>query len=256
MNERVLKKLLEEFRLGRRSLDEVVGKLKTLPFEDLGFANIDHHRSLRSGIPEVIYCAGKSPEQILTLIGKMNKAGSDVLATRLVPETYRKLRSRLPKKAKYHPLSRLLVIRNGPTQRKLGLIAVVTAGTSDIPVAEEAALTAELLGSHVETIYDVGVAGLHRLLKKLDRLRMARVVVAVAGMDGALPSVLGGLLDAPLIAVPTSIGYGTAFGGIAPLLTMLNSCSAGAGVVNIDNGFGAGCLAHKINRLGGDAEIL
>jgi len=224
--------------------------LKTLPYENLDFARLDHHRHLRSGQPEAIFCKGKSPDQLIAIIKKMIAAKSDVLATKLAPEVFKKIKPRLPKKAQYQPTSRTLVIRQKKKSKGVGLIVVVTAGTSDIPVAEEALVTAELFGSRVETIYDVGVAGIHRLLDNADRLRKARVVVAVAGMDGALASVVGGLIENPVIAVPTSVGYGASFNGVAALLTMLNSCAQGVATVNIDNGFGAGSMAHKINLLG------
>jgi len=224
--------------------------LKTLPYENLEFARLDHHRHLRSGQPEAIFCQGKSPNQLLTIIKKMIVAKSDILATKLAPEVFKKLKPRLPQKAQYNPTSKTLVIRQKKKARGVGLIVVVTAGTSDIPVAEEAVVTADLFGSRVETIFDVGVAGIHRLLDNTDRLRKARVVVAVAGMDGALASVVGGLIENPVIAVPTSIGYGASFNGVAALLTMLNSCAQGVATVNIDNGFGAGSMAHKINLLG------
>jgi len=250
MNEQSLKKLLKQVQQGKLDPEEALHRLKTLPFEDLEFACLDHHRALRSGVPEVIYCEGKSPEQIITIMRSMVKAGANILATRVNPETYKKLRRRLPPKTVYDVVSGTLVVRRRKTRKTAGSIIVVTAGTSDIPVAAEAAVTAEVFGSRVESIYDIGVAGIHRLLDKVERLRKARVIVVVAGMDGALASVVGGLVEKPVIAVPTSVGYGASFKGIAPLLTMLNSCAAGIATVNIDNGFGAGCLAHKINLLG------
>jgi len=254
MKQDELKKLLNDIHQHKLAPDKGLEILKTLPFENLDFARIDHHRHLRSGLPEVIYCAGKTPAQIATIIRKMTKARSDILATKLTQETYKALKRNLPEKAEYNASSRTLVIRNKKKYKTAGLIVVVTAGTSDIPVAEEAAITAQLLGSRVEKIFDVGVAGIHRLFHNMERLRQARVVVAVAGMDGALPSVIGGLIENPVIAVPTSVGYGASFSGLAALLTMLNSCAAGIATVNIDNGFGAGCMAHKINVLGAPEE--
>lgn len=224
--------------------------LKTLPYENLDFARLDHHRHLRSGQPEAVFSEGKTADQLLVIIKKMIAAKNDVLATKLSAEVFKQLKPKLPKKAEYHPASKTLVIRHKKKAQGAGLIVVVSAGTSDIPIAEEAAVTAELFGSKVETIYDIGVAGLHRLLDNADRLRNARVVVAVAGMDGALASVVGGLIENPVIAVPTSVGYGASFNGVAALLTMLNSCAQGVATVNIDNGFGAGSMAHKINLLG------
>jgi len=249
MNPDRLKRLLKEVATGKTSPDKALEKLKTLPFEDLDFARLDHHRSLRSGLPEVVYCEGKSVKQIGQIIQRLAQAGSDVLATRMSEDLYKKLKKDLPARAVYHAQARALVIQKNKKPKK-GRIAVVTAGTSDLPVAEEAAVTAETLGNRVDRIFDVGVAGLHRLLEHLETLRSARVVIVVAGMDGALVSVTGGLLERPVIGVPTSVGYGAAFAGLSPLLTMLNSCAAGVGVVNIDNGFGAACLAHKINQLG------
>ncbi|MFQ5443844.1 MAG: nickel pincer cofactor biosynthesis protein LarB, partial [Nitrospinales bacterium] len=219
-------------------------------------ARIEHHREIRSGMPEVIYCEGKSHEQVSLIIKKMRKAGSSILATRLNEEVYKKLKKHVPAHAVYNSLSRTLVIEKSRKKKKAGSILIATAGTSDIPIAEEAAVTADLLGSKVEKIFDVGVAGIHRLFDKIDRLHSARVVVVVAGMDGALASVVGGLVDKPVIAVPTSVGYGASFGGLSALLTMLNSCAAGTATVNIDNGFGAGCLAHKINVLGDPEDTL
>lgn len=250
MNPDSLKKLLRDIRDGKADPLEVFNKLKTLPYENLDFARIDHHRAIRGGMPEVIYGEGKSPGQILLIVKKIQEAGHDVLATRISPEVYAKLKRRLPAKAVYNSSARTIVVRVRKKKKRVGFIIIATAGTSDIPVAEEAAVTADLLGSKVETIFDVGVAGIHRVLDKVEKFRQARVVIVVAGMDGALASIVGGLVDKPVIAVPTSIGYGASFNGLAALLTMLNSCAAGVATMNIDNGFGAGCLAHKINRLG------
>ena len=250
MNQEDIKKLLKNVHARRVTPEAAFARLKTLPYEDLGFANIDHHRSIRSGFPEAIYCEGKTAGQLVAIIKKISSSGSDVLGTRLSPEAYKAIKKQIPAKAVYYPTARVLVYQKGKKRGKKGLINIVAAGTSDIPVAEEAAVTAETLGSRVERIFDVGVAGIHRLLDKIDRLGASRVVITVAGMDGALASVVGGLVDQPIIAVPTSIGYGASFHGLAPLLTMLNSCAVGVATVNIDNGFGAGCIAHRINLLG------
>jgi NCAIR mutase (PurE)-related protein len=250
MNEHDLRKLLEDVRGGRTSLDRALARLKQLPFEDLGFAKIDHHRTLRQGFPEVVYARGKTPEQVAQIVrGMLRNGGShNVLVTRADRAAYQRVR-RIDRTARYHPLSGAILIRRDRQIHGKGLILVVSAGTSDIPVAEEAAVTAEAMGSRVETIYDVGVAGLHRLLEYRDRLVAARVVICVAGMEGALASVIAGLVGVPVIAVPTSTGYGASLGGVAAMLAMLNSCAANVSVVNIDNGFGAGCVASVINRL-------
>jgi NCAIR mutase (PurE)-related protein len=243
-----LMKLLSEVRAGRLSVAAAVARLRTLPFEDFGFAAVDHHRAIRQGFPEVIFCEGKTPTQVLAIARGLLKQGGRLLATRVEPSVARAL-CRLDRRAVYHESARAVVVQG----RKLilkGDILVVTAGTADIPVAEEARVTAEAMGSRVGVLYDVGVAGLHRVLARHERLLQARVLVVVAGMDGVLPSVVGGLVDRPVVAVPTSRGYGASLGGLAALLTMLNSCAAGVGVMNIDNGFGAGCLAHRINMLG------
>lgn len=254
MNQEKLKKLLADLHRQKLSPKEAFDKLKILPYEDVDFARIDHHRSLRSGMPETIYCEGKTSAQIIAIIKKINAAGNDILATRLSEELYKSLKNKIPKNAAYNSTARTLVIQNGKIKEKKGLINVITAGTSDIPVAEEAAITAETLGSKVERIFDVGVAGIHRLFDKIEQVRSSRVIVAVAGMDGALVSVVGGLVDCPVIAVPTSIGYGTSFQGVSALLTMLNSCAPGVATVNIDNGFGAGIIAHRINLMGEPEE--
>jgi hypothetical protein len=243
-----LERLLRQVEQRRVTVAQALQRLRSMPFEDLGYASLDHHRSLRQGFPEVLFCEGKTTEQIVTIARALIKKGGPFLATRAEPVVALAIR-RLDRRARYYPDARVVAIH--PASRKLqGRILVVTAGTADVPVAEEARVTAEVMGSHVECLYDVGVAGIHRLLGKKDRLFDAGVIVVVAGMDGVLPSVVGGLVDCPVIAVPTSRGYGASFGGLAPLLTMLNSCAAGVGVMNIDNGFGAGCLAHRINRLG------
>ena len=249
MNTSKLTKLLQSVRSGKIDVGTALDRLRHLPFEDVSYAQIDHHRHLRHGMPEVIYCEGKTLEQVVGITRRMLKAGSDVLATRASEAVYKALK-KLDRRALYHKASRAIVILGKGKTLTGGIVLVLTAGTSDIPVAEEAAVTAGMLGSTVQTVYDVGVAGIHRILSKRETLDSARVIVVVAGMDGALPSVVGGLVDKPVIAVPTSVGYGAGFQGLAPLLTMLNSCASGIAVMNIDNGFGAGVLAHRINLLG------
>lgn len=248
MDQSYLLDILNQVAESKMDPREAVDKLKELPFQDLGFANIDQHRNIRTGCPETVYCAGKTPEQVAAIVGKMKENNSCILCTRASDEVYEKVREAVPE-AVYHPVARLIVIRQNEDAVSEKTIAVITAGTSDIPVAEEAAITAEFMGNRVDRIYDVGVAGIHRLFARLDRIRSANVIIAVAGMEGALASVIGGLVDKPVIAVPTSVGYGASFGGLSALLTMLNSCSAGIAVVNIDNGYGAGYLASKINQL-------
>jgi pyridinium-3,5-biscarboxylic acid mononucleotide synthase len=250
MEEYQLRNLLEEVRGGSMGIDDALGRLKSLPFEAVGnFAQIDLHRALRCGFPEVVFGQGKTPDQVVQIVRRLAIQNERVLVTRVSAEMISAIGDQLPE-AVYHPLPRLLIIdRSQPYEKDPGIV-VATGGTADIPVAEEAAMTAELMGNQVERIFDVGVAGLHRLLSRLDKLQSARVVVAVAGMEGALPSVIGGLVSAPVIAVPTSVGYGASFQGISALLTMLNSCATGISVVNIDNGFGAGYLAGLINRIG------
>lgn len=244
-----LKKLLEDVKNNNIDIDFALEKLKNLPYEDIGYAHIDHHRSVRNGYPEVIYCKGKSDEQILGIIERMNEKGSNILGTRCEENTFNKIVKIYPN-AQYDKLSKILRIKNEEIKEQgKGTILIVTGGTSDIPVADEAYYTALFLGNKVERLYDVGVAGIHRLLSNRETIEKARVIVAVAGMEGALPSVVGGLVDVPVIAVPTSVGYGANFDGLAPLLAMLNSCASGISVVNIDNGFGAGYLASTINRL-------
>ncbi|MCZ6801224.1 MAG: nickel pincer cofactor biosynthesis protein LarB [Nitrospirae bacterium] len=245
MNQKSLTALLKDVQKGKVSVEVALNRLRTLPYENLGYATIDHHRSVRQGFPEVILCEGKTVAQIQGISKKLLAKKVSVLATRANADVARALQ-RISTRTVYHKLARVAVIQRTPVKLR-GDIVIVTAGTSDINVAEEAKVTAEAMGSQVQTFYDIGVAGLHRLLDKITRLREARVIIVVAGMDGALPSVVSGLVDRPIIAVPTSRGYGANFGGIAPLLTMLNTCAAGIGVVNIDNGFGAACLAHRIN---------
>ncbi|MGE5699746.1 MAG: nickel pincer cofactor biosynthesis protein LarB [Deltaproteobacteria bacterium] len=244
-----LRKLLKEVAGGKTTVDEALRKVRSLPFESIGMANIDHHRSIRQGIPEVILGEGKTAAQIVAIARAMRGAGAAVLVTRLDPAKQRTVRKSF-REAVLYPDARCAVIRTGnPDMRGRGTILVVTAGTSDIPVAEEAAVTAEFLGNRVERMFDVGVAGIHRLLMQKEALLSARVLVVVAGMEGALASVVGGLTDKPVIAVPTSVGYGASFGGVSALLGMLNSCSPTVAVVNIDNGFGAGVFSSVINRL-------
>jgi NCAIR mutase (PurE)-related protein len=243
-----IKKILQNVKDGNSTVDDALEHLRNLPFEDIGFAKIDHHRELRTGYPEVIFCAGKTNEQIASIVEKMHTKGNNILGTRANSEIYDLLKQKYPE-IDYFKEAKAFVIRNKRIEVTATYIAIVSAGTADIPVAEEAAVTAEVFGNKVERIYDVGVAGIHRLYQRLDRIRGSKVVVAVAGMEGALASVLGGLVDKPVIAVPTSIGYGANFHGLSALLTMLNSCAAGVSVVNIDNGFGAGYIASMINKL-------
>lgn len=246
-----LNKTLNDLKEGKISVAEAEKKLKYAPLEDLGYAVIDHQRAIRNGCPEVIYCAGKTIEQIQGIILNMLKAGTEnILGTRATQEMYDGVKA-VCDDAVYHKDARIIMIERDPIEKTGGKILVATGGTSDIPVAEEAALTAEYLGNEVVRAYDVGVAGLHRLLSKLDLIAEANVIIAVAGMEGALASVIGGLTDKPVIAVPTSVGYGANFNGLSSLLCMLNSCANGVVVVNIDNGFGAGYTASSINRLGG-----
>lgn len=247
MNQDKLRELLNQVRGGSMAVEEALTALKHLPYEDVGFATIDHHRSLRQGIPEVIFCQNKTTDEIIEIIHRLRDRHEPVLATRPTPETFAEIKRRFPE-ACFYERSRAFVIGADPEAAEVGNVLVVCAGTSDLPVAEEAVVTARFTGSRVTQLTDVGVAGLHRLLSRLDVLRAANVVVVVAGMEGALASVVGGLADIPVIAVPTSVGYGASFGGLAALLTMLNSCSAGVTVVNIDNGFGAGFAASLINR--------
>lgn len=248
MDHKRLTQLLKDLQAGKLDVPHAVARLRSLPFEELGFASLDHHRSIRQGFPEVILCEGKTKAQVVAIARSLLKKGGPLLATRAEPEIAKAL-VRLDRRAVYSELARTVVIQSRTPAGK-GDILIVTAGTADIPVAEEARITAEVMGSRVEVLYDVGVAGIHRLLSRTHRLQRARVLVVAAGMDGVLPSVIGGLVDHPVVAVPTSRGYGASFGGLAALLTMLNSCAAGVGVMNIDNGFGAGCLAHRINMLG------
>ena len=244
-----LKKILEDVKNNNLEIDDALEKLRDLPFENLGYAHIDHHRNLRNGFPEVIYCKGKSDEHILGIIERMNKKSTNILGTRCRKKTFDKI-SKIYPNAEYEEVSQILKIKNEEIKEQgKGKILIITGGTSDIPVADEAYYTAKFFGNEVERLYDVGVAGIHRLLSHRNIIEEARVIVAVAGMEGALASVVGGLVDVPVIAVPTSVGYGANFDGLAPLLAMLNSCASGISVVNIDNGFGAGYLASTINKL-------
>jgi len=247
MDEKKLRELLERVKEGEISIDEALNNLKELPFKDLGFAKVDHHREIRKGYPEVIYGEGKTREQVVKIVSEMLEKDSNILVTRTSQEIYQAVYEVCPQ-AEYYPLARTIVIRKKAVEVSNTYIAIVTAGTSDISVAEEAAITAEIMGNRVKRVFDVGVAGIHRLFSHLDIIRGAKVIIVVAGMEGALASVVGGLVDRPVIAVPTSVGYGASFKGLAALLTMLNSCASGVAVVNIDNGFGAGYLASLINR--------
>jgi len=248
VNEETLRDILQAFRDGKLELAATVERLRTLPFEDLGFARVDHHRALRRGFPEVVFGEGKSPEQITSVMRALLAQGAPVLVTRVDAAKAGAVTKEIPA-ATYHEVARALTVRPQEVPRRgRGTVMVVAAGTSDIPVAEEAVITAEMMGSRVERLYDVGVAGLHRLLDYLQELRQAHVFVIVAGLEGALPSVIGGLVDRPIVAVPTSVGYGASFNGLAALLAMLNSCAPGVAVVNIDNGFGAGYIASLINQ--------
>jgi len=249
MNEERLKQFLEKYKRGDVTNDQVIKEIRKSTIQDLGFANIDTHREVRTGYPEIIFCQGKTTEQVKLIFQSMLESeNTNILGTRATPEMHEAVKEISPE-AEYHPLGRTLAIKQKVMEETKTYISVVTAGTSDIPVAEEAAITAEMFGNKVERIFDVGVAGIHRLYRRLDLIRGSRVIVVIAGMEGALPSVVGGLVDKPVIAVPTSIGYGANFGGLSALLGMLTSCAAGTGVVNIDNGFGAGYLAGMINKL-------
>ena len=252
MTDQELQRLLEGVRSG--AIDSATASarlmqvLRAAPFEDLGFARVDTHRAIRQGFPEVILGVGKSPTQIAAIAARIVSRGQALLVTRATHDAYQAVLAAVPQ-AQYHEQARAITLRQGEIPQGLGTVLIACAGTSDLPVAEEAAVTAELMGNPIDRLYDVGVAGLHRLLSEQERLRSARVVIVVAGMEGALPSVVAGLIQAPVIAVPTSVGYGASFGGIAALLGMLNSCANGVAVVNIDNGFGAACMASAINHL-------
>ena len=247
-----LKQILEEVKSGGLPVDEALSSLRTLPYDDIGCAKLDLHRGIRTGFPEVVFCQGKTDEQAVDIVKRLAGYHTKVLATRVAPDVAGKIAAAV-EGCTYHRLARILVVDKpgGKTESATGdgkFVMVLCAGTADLPVAEEAAITAEVMGSRVERSYDVGVAGLHRLLDQRDRIMQANVLVVVAGMEGALPSVVGGMVSCPVIAVPTSVGYGASFGGLAALLAMLNSCAAGIAVMNIDNGFGAGYFAHIVNR--------
>jgi len=255
MDPQSLKQLLEKVRDGALSPDEAASRLATLPYEDLGFAKLDHHRALRRGFPEAVFGAGKTAEQIVAIVERITARGQRVLVTRTTAEVHARVVTVRPG-ARFHDAARCLTFEGEPATPLSGRIAIAAAGTSDLPVAEEAAVTATFHGATVDRIYDVGVAGLHRLLDRAETIRTADVVIVVAGMEGALPSVVAGLVDSPVVAVPTSVGYGASFHGLAALLAMLNSCSSGVGVVNIDNGFGAAHLACLILRGRGPATAV
>ncbi len=248
LNAVAIRQLFDEVRKGKLSPDDAVDRLRHLPFEDLGFAKVDHHRALRNGMPEIILGEGKTPVQVAGIFARLAKHGGNILATRANPQQFAAVKKKV-RGVEYRELARAIVLQKDPVKYGKGIVAVVSAGTSDIPVAEEALVTAELMGNEVQHFYDVGVAGIHRLLANREALTKARVVIVCAGMEGALPSVVGGLVGVPVIAVPTSIGYGASFKGMAALLGMLNSCASNVSVVNIDNGFGAGYVASLINRL-------
>lgn len=243
-----MRRLLEEIRDGKTTIDEGLDYLQDFTYKDLGFAKIDSHREIRVGYPETIYCSGKTPEHVVQIFQHMLAQNTNILATRATEEVYAAVKAICPE-AEYNKDGRTITVKKEEVEKPDTYIAVVTAGTSDLPVAEEAAVTAEILGNRVEKIVDVGVAGVHRLFDKLDIIRGAKVIIVIAGMEGALASVVGGLVDKPVIAVPTSVGYGANFGGLSALLSMLNSCAGGICVVNIDNGYGAGYLASMLNRL-------
>ncbi|GAB4215515.1 MAG: nickel pincer cofactor biosynthesis protein LarB [Roseiflexaceae bacterium] len=253
MDETALRRLLSAVQQQQLDIDQALGQLRQLPFTDLGFAKLDSHRALRNGFPEVVLCTGKRTEHIVGIMARLAEGPGPLLATRATPEVFAAVREAVPT-VRYNELGRLIIHEPEPLPKRPGRILVISAGTADIPVAEEAAGTAELMGNTVDRLFDVGVAGIHRLLAHVERIMSASVVVVAAGMEGALPSVVGGLVRRPVIAVPTSVGYGASFGGLAALLGMLNSCAAGVTVVNIDNGFGAGFAASLINSTAHPAE--
>ena len=250
MDKKELQMILQRLYDQKLSPDEVIKQLATLPYENLDFAKVDHHRSLRNGFAEVVYGKGKTAGQLVAIIQSLYKAKSDILVTKLEHNVYENIQQELPPECIYDNISLTLVLSKKQNINKIGRIIIVSAGTADMPIAEEARITSEFFGSKTEKLFDVGVAGIHRLLDKINVLREARVIIVIAGMDGALASVVGGLVSSPVIAVPTSTGYGASFNGVSALLAMLNSCASGVATVNIDNGFGAGCIAHKINLLG------
>ncbi len=246
MNDNSIKNILAKVKKGNLTIEKALQNFKDLPYKDLGFAKVDIHRTVRCGFPEVIFCAGKTPGQVLKIASQIIKNGADLLATRANEEIYKSVAEKF-KSARYNEKAGTIVVKKSRSKKKKGLILIVTAGTSDIPVAEEAKETAEIMGNNVKVLYDVGVAGIHRLFSKQKEITSAKVIIVVAGMEGALASVVGGMVDRPVIGVPTSIGYGTSFNGVTPLLAMLNSCAANVTVVNIDNGFGAAYVASLIN---------
>lgn len=251
MDRNKIQDLLENVKNGTIGIDEALTALKTLPYEDMGFAMVDNHRALRKGYPEVIFCRGKTIEQIKSIVEKLSENHQSIIATRAGREVYeavKKIEKKIKKDIKYNEVAQIILVGEPDITEARGQILVVTAGTADIPVAEEAAQTAEILGNKVERLYDAGVAGIHRLFGNIDKVFDAKVIIVIAGMDGALPSIIGGLVDKPVIAVPTSVGYGASFNGLSALLTMLNSCAPGIAVLNIDNGFGAGYFASMINK--------
>lgn len=248
MDKEFLETLLNNVRLGKIEVTEALDSLKTLPFEDLGFAKVDHHRSLRTGFPEVVFCQGKQPGQVADIVEKLMAKHNNILATRAGSDVYEAVLEKCPE-AKYHQLARCITVQNSTTPKYESPVLIISAGTADLPVAEEAAVTAGIMGNTIERLYDVGVAGIHRLFYNKEVIDNAAVIIVVAGMEGALASVVGGLVEVPVIAVPTSVGYGTGTGGFAALLAMLNSCASGLAVVNIDNGFGAAAMATSIIRL-------
>ncbi|HDQ45021.1 MAG TPA: nickel pincer cofactor biosynthesis protein LarB [bacterium] len=250
MDQEKLTQLLKDIRDGRIDIGDALTQLRALPYEDLGFAKIDTHRALRRGFPEVIFCQGKTVEQVREIVRKMRESSEIILGMRASEEIYRGVRE-IADDVTYNPPARTIVVGKKPEPRTQGTVLVISAGTADLPVAEEAALTAEVMGNRVERLTDVGVAGVHRLLQNVVQIQKATALIVVAGMEGALPGVVAGLVDKPVIGVPTSVGYGTSFGGVSALLTMLNACSPGLAVMNIDNGFGAGYLVTLINRLAG-----
>jgi NCAIR mutase (PurE)-related protein len=248
MNIKEVENLLKDVKNGQTTIEEALDVLKNFPYTDLGFARIDHHREMRTGYPEIIYCAGKSVDQVKEIMKVMSEKENNIIGTRANQGMFDEVKKILPD-AVYYPMARIISIQKKKPATPITRIAVITAGTSDMPIAEEAAITAELLGNNVLRIYDAGVAGIHRLVDKLPEIRNCRVIIVIAGMEGALASVVGGLVDKPVIAVPTSVGYGANFGGLSALLAMLTSCSTGVTVVNIDNGFGAGFSASMINKM-------
>jgi len=253
VNKDQLNKLLQSVKDGSLDVPDAINKLKSMPYEDLGFAKLDHHRELRKGFPEVIFCEGKTTGQVVSIFQKLSEGGRTIIGTRADEEKYEAVKSKLSS-AIYYPDARIIQVGDTPEPKSKATIAVVTGGTADMPVAEEAAVTAKTMGNQIDRLYDIGVAGMHRMLHNKQRLFDANVIIAVAGMEGALASVVGGMVSCPVIAVPTSVGYGASFNGLSALLSMLNSCAPGISVVNIDNGFGAGYMAAMINQMNGEKQ--